>query len=341
MKNRIKILMILLSLLSLSACAKNEEVYERTEFMMDTVINLKIYDGKNDEAMEKGIKELENIEKIMSGHIDTSDVSKINKNAGIEAVEVDENLYNIIKNAKHIAEISGGGYDPTIGPLVELWDINEGKNNRDSLPEKEDIEKARELVDYKKLQILDGNRIYLENKGMKIDLGGIVKGYAADRVKEIFEDNGVKSAIIDLGGNIFTLGTRPDGGKWKIGIQNPIFQDRGYLGILGLENKTIVTSGAYERYFELDGKRYHHIIDQDTGYPSDSDLSSVSIISNNSEEADALSTAVFVLGYEKGKALIDELEDVEAIYVLKNKNVIVDDKLRQDFELTEKEFILK
>lgn len=341
MKSNKKVLILLgIIVLALSACSKEAEVYEKTEFLMDTVINLKIYDGKNEKAMEEGIERIKDIEKIMSAHLEDSDLSKINENAGIKPVKVDESLYYVINKSIEIAEISEAAYEPTIGPLVKLWDIKEGSSKRDRLPSEKDIEEAKALVDYKKIQMLDNNQVFLEEEGMSLDLGGIVKGYAADEVRDIFIENGVESAIIDLGGNIYTVGSKLDGEDWKIGIQDPINEDGTYMGIIKLSDKTIVTSGDYERYFEYEGERYHHIIDSKTGYPSKSDLSGISIISENSMEADALSTAVFVLGKNKGKELLEKIEATDAIYILKDKNVFIDKNLVELFELTDKNFVV-
>lgn len=334
------IFVILIFTLTLTSCNKSIGIYEKTEFMMDTVINLKIYDGENPKAMDEGIEKLKEIENIMSAHIEDSDISKINQNAGIKPIEVDKSLYEVIEKAIEIAELSNGAYEPTIGPLVDLWNIKEGVSERTSLPLEKEIENAKSLVDYKKIKLLDGNKVYLEEKGMKLDLGGIVKGYAADTVRDIFLENGIKSAIIDLGGNVYTIGNKSDGNDWSIGIQDPINIGGSYMGVLKLKDKTIVTSGDYERYFEFEGERYHHIIDTKTGYPSKSDLAGVSIISDNSMEADALSTAVFVLGKEKGEELLNKIENTDGIYILKNKNIFIDKNLKDLFELKDKDFKL-
>lgn len=338
MKKKMILLNIFIISLLLVSCNKEANIHEKTEFMMDTIINLKIYDGENEKAMEEGIARIAEIEKIMSAHLEDSDLSNINKNAGIKPVKVDRELYNIIEKSIEIAEKSNGAYEPSIGPLVELWNIKESSSERDSIPTKEEIESAKSLVNYKNIELLEDNQVYLKDKGMKLDLGGIVKGYAADEVKDIFVENGVKSAIIDLGGNIYTIGTKVDGSSWNIGIQNPIDTESKYIGVLELNNKTIVTSGDYERYFEYNGERYHHIIDSKTGYPSQSGLSGISIISDNSMEADALSTAVFVLGKDKGIELLKEYSEIDGIYILKDKNVFIDKNLENGFKITDESF---
>jgi thiamine biosynthesis lipoprotein len=175
---------------------------------------------------------------------------------------------------------------------------------------------------------------------MKVDLGAIAKGYAADEVARILKENGVKHAIINLGGNVMTIGGNPNGKPWRIGIQDP-YNPRGeYLGILPIKDKTVVTSGTYERYFIENGKRYHHILDPDTGYPTDNKLDSVSIITDKSIDGDGLSTSTLLLGLDEGMKLIEKLENVEAIFVTSDKQVYVSSGLKKDFTLTNPAFKL-
>lgn len=306
----------------------------RTEFLMDTVITLKIYDQKDKKAMDEAINRLKEIEERMSVTIETSDVSLINKNSGIRPVKVHEDIYYVIQQAKHFAIITNGAFDPTIGPLVDLWDITgTGEDERDSIPTEEDIKNSMALIDYNDLELMDDNQVFLKRKGMKLDLGGIVKGYAADEVKRILMDNGVKSAIIDLGGNVYALGEKEDGEFWRIGIQDPFEVTGNYLGILNVKDKSIVTSGDYERFFVYKGEKYHHIIDSKTGYPSENEVAGVSVISDKSIDGDALSTALFVLGVDEGTKLTNELEGIEAIFITKQGEVFVDNKIFEEFSL--------
>ena len=331
------ILIFIVVTISFTGCtiSKKNNISTRTEFLMDTVITLKIYDGQNKKAIDKAIERLKEIENRMSKTIDTSDISLINKNAGIKPVKVNEDVYYVIEKAKSFAEISEGAYEPTIGPLVELWNITGTDEKRQSMPSKEEIEEKKDLVDYNDLILMEDNQVYLKRKGMKLDLGGIVKGYAADEVKRIFLENGVKSAIIDLGGNIYVLGKNPSGEYWKIGIQDPFTFKENYIGILNIRDSSIVTSGDYERFFVYKGERYHHIIDVKTGYPSKNEVSAVSIISDKSIDGDALSTALFVMGVEEGSKLIKSLEDIDAIFITKEKEIIIPERLKNSFILSE------
>ncbi|MNZ75310.1 Thiamine biosynthesis lipoprotein ApbE precursor [compost metagenome] len=210
-------------------------------------------------------------------------------------------------------------FDPAIGNLVSLWNIgHEGAH----VPESEEIDEAIKFCDYRKIELNEANQeIYLQEKGMSIDLGSIGKGYAADKIYEYLADQGFNSAIIDLGGNVYAMGQKPGNQKWNIGIQDPD-QDRGNsIGSIKVEDKTIVTSGIYERFFIEDGKLYQHILDPRTGYPVDNDISSVTIVTNSSTNADALSTTLFVLGIEDGLKFIENTEDTEALFISKDKKL--------------------
>lgn len=329
-------LVFIIAILAITACSsKQQKVLTRTEFLMDTVITLKIYDSKDEKIMDKAINRLKEIEDRMSATIDNSDVSLINQNAGIKPVKVNDDTYFVIEKAKHFAKLSNGAYEPTIGPLVELWNITgTDERERESIPTEEEINEKKALVNYKDLILEEGNSVYLSKKGMKLDLGGIVKGYAADEVKRIFLENDVNSAIIDLGGNIYALGEKTNGEAWKIGIQDPFTVTGNYIGILNTKDSSIVTSGDYERYFVYNGERYHHIIDAKTGYPAKNEISGISIISDKSIDGDALSTAIFVMGVEKGTKLINSLENVDTIFITKDKKVFIPKSLEEYFTLS-------
>jgi thiamine biosynthesis lipoprotein len=219
-----------------------------------------------------------------------------------------------------------------------LWSIG---TKEEKIPEADEIETTLKLVNYKDV-VLDesNNSIMLKRQNQALDVGGIAKGFAADEVRDIFFKHNIKSGLIDLGGNIFALGSKEDKMPWRVGIQNP-FKSRGeFLGILSVENKSIVTSGNYERYFERDGKRFHHIIDPKTGYPSESKIISATIISDNSIDGDGLSTGVYILGVDKALKIIDAIEGIDAIFVTEDKKVHMTSGIKDIFMLTDEEFIL-
>lgn len=321
-KTLILILVLIFPILSIGC--KDENVdnasLSKTDFLMDTVMTVKIFDGASQELMEDVFERIREVESKMSITIETSDVNLINENAGIMPVKVDSETYFVLEKAKEYAMISNGDYDPTIGPLTELWDISQTDEERDIIPSEGEIKTAMTLIDYEKLKLLDDQNVFLQEKGMKINLGSIAKGYAGDQVKKVLVENGIESAIIDLGGNVYAYGDKA-GEAWRIGIQDPNETTGVKLGTLSVKDKSVVSSGSYERYFTYNKKRYHHILDPKTGYPTDNGLLGVTIVSDSSIDGDALSTSLFVLGLEEGKKLIDEMDGVEAIFITESDEV--------------------
>ena len=310
-------------------------------FFLNSILTLDIYDtgldnAKINQEVEDRVRELEN---KMSTKIATSEVSKINDNAGIDKVKVSDDTFTVIKEALKYGKISKGKFDITVGNLVDLWGI--GTEN-EKVPSKEEIQKALATVDYNKVEIDDNNKtVFLKDKGMKIDLGAIAKGYVADDIVKILEKDGVKSAIINLGGNVYVYGNK--GGKnFKIGIRNPLSPDpNDYLGIYQSQNESVVTSGVYERFFEKDGKRYHHILSTSDGYPIDNNLISTSIITKSSMDADALSTTTFALGLEEGLKLIENTKNTEAMFITADKKIYMTSGLKEKFELKNSDFTIE
>ena len=223
----------------------------------------------------------------------------------------------LVRCAQEISGKSGGAFDVTIAPVSTMWNFTKEPH---VLPDAEEIAKAAELVDYTRMK-LEGNQVTLP-EGMMIDLGGIAKGYIADRVKAYLEKRGIKYAILSFGGNIVAIGSgKPDGSAWKVGIQDIDKQTGEYMLISLNKGGSTVTSGTYERGFDLDGVRYHHLLSAETGWPVQNELASVTIFSESSMEGDALSTTAFVLGTEKGLELIEGLEGVEAVFIAKDRTV--------------------
>jgi len=289
------------------------------EFALGTICSVTLYDKGTNAIYREIFDRIREIENRMSVNLPETDVTRINAAAGIAPVQVHDDVFEVIQKALYYAEISGGTFDPTVGPLVSIWGIGT-ENPR--VPSQAEIDAAMSLINWRDVELDKEQRsVFLKRSGMALDLGAIAKGYAADEAALIIRKAKLKQAIIDLGGNILTYGEKKDKSPWKVGVQNPL-EDRGdSLGSITGAESTIVTSGVYERYFEVDGQRYHHIFSPFTGYPADSGLLSVTIITKNSIDADALSTAVFVLGYEKGRALIESLEGAEAVFVFNDKNI--------------------
>ncbi len=337
------LLIIILTLLSLSCTRKESSTIEKitdSKLLLGTICSITLFDSDDEQIIQKAFLTIEKIEQLMSREIKTSDVSKISTSDS--ATFVDSQTMTVIKEALEIAQISDGRFDPSIGPVVEAWGIG---TDDARIPTTTELNTLLSHVDYQNILIdpLKGT-ISLADPEMEIDLGGIAKGYAADKTVEILEQNGVTSALINLGGNIFAMGKKTDGSLWKIGIQDPESTRGEYMGIVNISDLSVVTSGIYERFFEDESGFYHHILDTKTGYPVVNTLSSVSIISPISLLADGLSTAAFASGINEGRALIEQFEDVEAIFITKDKRVYVTSGLSEGkipFSIVDDSYVLQ
>jgi len=306
--------------------------------VLGTTVQLSVYDSDDETAVDEALERLDQIDDRMSAFKNMSFISKININAGGLMQEVTEDVYYVIDKAVQYAEFSEGAFDPTIRPLVNLWGVF---TNHAMVPEKYEIEEKLRLVNYKDIVLDKANcAVKLKHRNQCIDLGAIAKGYAADEVKRIFLNHNIKSAIIDLGGNIYALGNKLDGSSFNIGIQDPLGFEGESIGIVSVRDKSIVTSGNYERYFEKDGKRYHHIINPRNGYPDENGIISVTVISDLSIDGDGLTTCGYIMGLQRGFELIEDLEGVEAIFITKDKKIYITSNLTNNFQLINSEYTL-
>lgn len=328
----------------LSGCAgrpdPTEDPITRTEYALGTYISVRVYADVDDDLLQEVFDRVLEIEAKMSvseDDYDTTELLELNRRAGEEPYQVSPDTYEVLETAREYSELTDGAFDLSIGPLVSLWNIG---SEDAAVPEEDDIVEAASKVDYSNVSFEGNNTVYLEEPGMAVDVGAIAKGYAADQAARILVDAGVEHALLDFGGNILTVGNKPDGSDWRIGIQHPEESRNQYLGILEGSDETVVTSGPYERYFVEDGVRYHHILDRDTGYPARNGMLSATIVAEESIKADALSTATFVLGMEEARELVTSLEQVEAIFVTEEGMVWVSPGLRERFELTAPGFAL-
>ncbi|MCX7921860.1 MAG: FAD:protein FMN transferase [Clostridia bacterium] len=325
--------LLVLSTLILTSCGYNKSAentpVEKQEFHMGTIITEKVYGAQAQIAADEAMKRIKQIEDLMTINVPGSEIGRLNEEAGKNEVKLSEESIYVIETSKKFAELSDGSFDVTVGPLVKTWGIF---TEHPRVPSKEEIKSLLSLVGYKDLSI-DSKKLTakLARPRQIADLGGIAKGYAGDAAIEVYKDYGINSAFINLGGNVVVLGGKPDGSPWKIGVQNPRAENGKYVGILSVKDKAVVSSGDYERYFEKDGVRYHHIIDPKTGYPSNSDLIGTTIVADKSIEADALSTATFILGLDKGMKLIESLDGVDAVFISKDKKVYVTKGLKDVF----------
>lgn len=330
-------------LLVISGCEQSPpQSVSATDFALGTTCSVKLYGSKYQQYLEPALAIATEIEAQMSTHTEDSEIAEINRKAGRTAAAVTEETLRLIRRAKDFSALSGGIFDLTVGPLVELWDIGSGE---ESVPSPEAISAALGKVDFHNVRLIESAaaeseqaQVFLENEGMRIDLGAIAKGYAADRIVEYLKSEGVEYGIVNLGGNVYAFGEKHNSDKWKIGIQSPTDERGRYIGVIELIDKAVVTSGKYERYFIEDGVRYHHILSTEDGYPIENGLASVSIISADATEADALSTLVFGLGLEKGLEFTERREGVEAILVTEENIVFTTTGLRSAFKLTDKDF---
>lgn len=331
------ILLIIFAIMitTFAGCSKKQaeavEPISKSEFVLDTYCKVVIYDKSSEEVLDKAFDKLNDINVKMNASDENSEISSISKQAGEGYVKVSDDTYYVIKKGIEFSKLTDGKFDITVGPLVKLWGIISPNPH---IPSAQELAATLPLIDYKNVLMDDVNKsVMLKVKGMSLDLGGIAKGYAADAVSKVLQENGVKHAIIDLGGNVITLGSKPDGSNWRIGIQDPDSERGDYLGIVSVTNKAVVTSGIYERYFEKDGKRYHHIMDTKTGFPVDNTLASVTIITGESINGDALAKA-FCMGLEKGMDFVKQQKGIEAIFVTKDKKVYITPGLSKNFKVT-------
>ena len=310
MKKLLSIVLALCLLFTAGCTTKKAEPVSRSAALLDTVITVQIYDESKASLLDECIDLCSDYEKQLSRTMEGSEIWNLNHSNGNPVTLSDDTVY-LLKKGIEYSEFSNGLFDITIGSVSDLWDF---KNASPSLPSEENIREALSYVNYDLIEI-SGNTVRLLDPHTIVDLGGLAKGFIADKLKEFLMDKGIKNGIINLGGNILTIGTKPDGSDYNIGIQKPFDQQGAALTSVQTHDTSVVTSGIYQRYFQVDDKIYHHLIDPSTGYPCDNNLYSVSILTSSSLDADALSTICFLSGLEEGLKIIDSLEDTEAIFV--------------------------
>ena len=325
-----------------TGCGGKEPV-SGSEFCLDTSCEITIYDMEGmseDKAagiIDQAFAEIREYENMLSRTVEGSDVYRINHADG-KSTEVSAETLDVIRTGLLMAELSGGKFDITVGALTDLWKFT---SDNPSVPEDQEIRKALETVGYENIT-MKGNEVGLSDSETRIDLGGVAKGYIADKTGEYMEAQGVTKAIINLGGNITAIGEKEEDTPWTIGIERPYSDRSEIVGSIKVSDKTVVTSGIYERQFVEDGVRYHHVLDPQTGYPAETDLEAVTItaVKGNSGFCDSLSTACLILGKEKAHRLVLKLQDeypqmeIEAAFIDKNDNIAQTDGM--NLELVEK-----
>jgi thiamine biosynthesis lipoprotein len=280
--------------------------------MLNTVITLTIYDSKDETLLDKAFEVCKEYENALSKTIETSEIYTFNNRTAEQSTfTLSDKSREVIEKGLYYSNLSKGAFDITIAPLSSLWNFT---SETPSIPLASDIQQATQYVDYKNVSLKD-HQITFASPHTQLDLGAIAKGYIADQLKTYLTQQGIKSAVINLGGNILCIGNKPDGTPFKIGIQKP-FEDRNEtIGIMNIEDMSVVSSGVYERNFIVDGVNYHHILNPKTGYSYNNGLISVTIISKQSVDGDGLSTTCFALGLEEGLKLINSTVDTYAIFI--------------------------
>ncbi len=289
-----------------TACAADKESepepVSRSGFYFDTNITIKVYDEQGEALLKKCFSLCNELEYSFSRTLEDSELYRVNHRTS-NTVEISEHLAQVISLGLEFGEKTDGAFDITICPVADLWDF---KSENPQMPDQADIDAALEKVDYRKVH-LNGTTLTFDSDDTMLDLGAIAKGYAADQIKELLLEEGVESAVINLGGNVQTIGSKPDGTPWNVGIQKPFSPSGETLTVVEAVDESVVCTGVYERYFEKDGVRYHHVLDPKTGYPVETDLDQITVICEESAMADVLATSCLLIGEEQSKQLLEEI----------------------------------
>lgn len=308
---------ILSALMPLSGCQKPQVTLSTPEtvsgFKLNTFVKIDSYTSISRDKLNEALNLCDYYENIFSRTMESSELYRVNKE---QTADISSELYELISTGLQYCHLSNGAFDITIGSVSSLWDFTA---DAPRVPDASLIENALRYVDYTQISVTDNeDGTYTLNKpeGVILDLGAVAKGYIADRIKDFLEENGVKRAIINLGGNVLCIGKKTNSDNFGIGVRKPFADNNEILVALSIEDSSVVSSGNYERYFySEDGAFYHHILNPKTGYSYDNDLSDVTILSKDSLNGDCLSTTAFCLGLDEGMKLIESIEGIEAIFV--------------------------
>lgn len=314
----------------LTAGCKKAVEREKTEEIMGTIVTGKVVTMDGDAPLEAAFLRAKELEKIFSASDEQSELNKVNKQADKKEVKVSKELYTVVERGLYFGKKTNGALDISIGNLIDLWGIG---TEKEGVPSKDEIAPCIKLRGYKKILLNKKKQtIRFQDSHVKIHLGAIAKGYIADEMKKVLvEDYGIEHGMLSLGGNVIVIGDKADGSKWRVGIVDPLNTGNIKAG-LSLEDETLVTSGNYERFFEQDGRRYHHILDPDTGYPAEKGLISTSILAKSSMDADALSTACYILGEKKAVTLLESMKSCEGVFVREDGSMVATSGVRKRIE---------
>lgn len=318
--------------------AGSQEPVSATAIKLNTAVTVTIYDSQDRELLTECMNLCDKYEKIFSRTASDSELYQLNHReltpvAGTEdTFQISDPLAELIRKGLYYSKLSEGAFDIAIEPLTSLWDFTA---EDPQVPEDRLIQKALTKCDYHNVSVSDNNEVILKTEDTAIELGAIAKGYIADRLKDYLISQGVKSAIINLGGNVLCIGGKPDDSSFKIGIQKPFADRSETIAVMDIKDKSVVSSGVYERCFEQDGTLYHHLLNPRTGYPYDNGLIAVTIISDESVDGDALSTTCFALGLEDGMKLAESLDNVQAFFVTSDYEIHYTKDFQKEITVTE------
>ncbi|MBQ7765561.1 MAG: FAD:protein FMN transferase [Lachnospiraceae bacterium] len=315
----IALLLVCLSIIIATGCQKQAQPITHTAYYFDTVIHLTFYNSEDNDLAEECFNLCATYENMLSRTVEGSDIWRINHSNGAP-VTVSEETYALLEEALFYCELTEGKIDITIAPLMDLWNFTTAADGQEP-PTEDEISALLSHVDYRQVLLGEQNTVTLKDPEAAIDLGFIAKGYIADKLKEYLVSQGVTSALINLGGNVCVIGSKPDGSPYTVGIQKPFSPAGTTLDVLQVKDSSVVTSGTYERYFIYEDKTYHHILDATTGYPIENNLTGVTILCDSSTQADALSTTCFVLGLEDAQEYISTLNDTECILIDSSEHI--------------------
>jgi thiamine biosynthesis lipoprotein len=330
-KRSISLLLMMILLLSVTACGSSNlrGKFQKTGTYFDTVIQVTVYQKSEEKYLDGCMKLAAKYENLFSTTVKDSDISRINSAQG-QPVEVSKETIQLIQTGIKYGELSHGAFDITVGKLSKLWQT---ALKEEKVPSQEEVDRAKSSVDYHRIQIAK-NQVTLTDPETEIDLGGIAKGYIADQMRHYLEKNGVKAALINLGGNVLTLGVKEDGSSYTIGLQKP-FSDAGQVAAsVTVHDMSVVTSGTYERYFKSQGRIYHHLLDLKTGYPKETDVIAATVFTKNSVDGDALSTILFLMGPDQGIPFA-ESKGLECVYILSDGSIRKSSGIGKTIDFTE------
>ncbi|MCC8015443.1 MAG: FAD:protein FMN transferase [Eubacterium sp.] len=308
-----------------SAPSESPQEYSQTIFAMDTAMTLTAYGEGCEAAVNAAIDEINRLDKLFSVNNENSDIYRLNSE---KTAQVSDDTYSLLGSALDFYEKTDGSLDVAVYPAVKAWGFTTGEHR---VPTDEELSELKNHVNAENIILGENNTVALTDSLAEVDLGSVAKGYTSDLVCDIMKDMGITSGIVSLGGNVETIGVKTDGSLWKIGVTDPA-DESSLIGTLSLENKAVITSGSYQRYFDLDGVRYHHIIDPETCAPARSGLTSITIVADSGLTADAYSTAVFVMGLEKGSEFWRNSPDsFDIVFITDDGEVYITEGLKDAF----------